>query len=165
MSTLRRADFRRRISFIDNFGHRNFVHYIEILMTQRRLTNFAMPHMWRSDATTKSSQTQQIAEARPDSPATSSREGLLTTLRQEPQHALFSRRVEPCRVLCSSCCRIICLSRIGIGTFAPSGGTPTFIPARIPARLRAQNSSRPLCEPSPYTDATKYIRLGRHFSI
>src|SRR6266571_7183306 len=45
------------------FGHRNFVHCIEILMTQRRLTNFAMPDarrsLARSLATTKPWQLQQ----------------------------------------------------------------------------------------------------------
>jgi len=76
MSTLRRADFRRRISFIDNFGHRNFVHCIDILMTQRRLTNFAMPDagrsLARSLATTKPWRLQQMAEAWPDLVATTS---------------------------------------------------------------------------------------------
>jgi len=39
-------------------------------LCERRLTNFAMPHMWRSAATTKPWQLQQMAEARPDSAVT-----------------------------------------------------------------------------------------------
>jgi hypothetical protein len=146
---------------LKTFGHCNFVRCKEILVAQRCIANFAMPDAWRSVvcsvATIKPWQAQQMTGTRPDSAMTTNREGLPT----EPYHALFARRVESCRNLCSNCCRIICLSRIGLGTFAPSGCTPTF----IPARLRAQDSSYSLCEPSLYADATKYIRLSRHFHI
>src|SRR5262249_27818046 len=88
-------------------------------------------HMWRSLATTKPFCLQQSAEAQPDSPATSSVEGLLT----EPHHALFARIVEACCVECSSC-RAICLFRAGIRTFPTSSCLPAS-PALCASSRRA----------------------------